>query len=213
MKTKRARYQQGSIRQVRRAGGFVREARFSGVVNGKRTYKSTYFSGVDYPTEKSVPTALELTVPRVKSKSGREKVDAKCTTITALDRRDHLPRTRTDWRRLNRSPEIRRPPACHRPPKHSNTRDYAGNVVIGRYTAKERKCEPPTFRSYWKCDSKATDFHAGILRVRASEILAEKPFESITPISGIAGFDSEQKLSGSQLIAKVQCGAGIGVAD
>jgi hypothetical protein len=51
-----------------------------------------------------------------------------------------------------------------------------------------------------------------LLHVRASEIPVEKPLEAITPISGIAGFDSEQELSRSQLIAKVQGGAGIGVA-
>jgi len=48
---------------------------------------------------------------------------------------------------------------------------------------------------------------------RASEVAAEKPLEAIAPISGIAGFDPEQELSRNQLIAKIQCGAGIGVAD
>ena len=57
-------------------------------------------------------------------------------------------------------------------------------------------------------DHDELDFH-----VIASEIPAEKLLETITPICSIAGFDSEQKLGRNQLIAKVQGGAGIGIAD
>src|ERR1017187_3717374 len=92
MRTKRTRYQQGSIRRVPRATGFAWEVRFSsGTVDGKQTYKSSYFNGMEYPTEASVKTALQHKVILTNSKAGKVKVDAFFNVIIELYREKHLP--------------------------------------------------------------------------------------------------------------------------
>jgi integrase len=92
MKTKKTRYQQGSIRKVARARGFAWEVRFStGKVGGKQTYKSSFFNSSDYPTEASVRKALETTVVLTNSETGRVKVDAPFSEIIGLYRTKHLP--------------------------------------------------------------------------------------------------------------------------
>src|SRR3984885_10525653 len=47
------------------------------------------------------------------------------------------------------------------------------------------------------------------LAVLSSKIPAEKPSQAIAPVSGVASFYSQQKLCCSQLIAKVECSAGV----
>ena len=92
MKTKKTRYQQGSIRKVARARGFAWEVRFStGKVGGKQTYKSSFFNSSDYPTEASVRKALETTVVLTNSETGRVKVDAPFSEIIGIYRTKHLP--------------------------------------------------------------------------------------------------------------------------
>ncbi len=52
MKTKRPRYQQGSISKAQRAaGGFVWKVRFSEQRNGERFQRTLTLDGAKYPTE------------------------------------------------------------------------------------------------------------------------------------------------------------------
>ncbi|MGA3129703.1 MAG: tyrosine-type recombinase/integrase [Terracidiphilus sp.] len=91
MRTKRARYQQGSIRKVPRTTGFVWEVRFSEWSGGKRHQRTLIFDPAEYPHEKDVRRALELTVSQVNSGNGAEKADAKFMAICNLYRQEHLP--------------------------------------------------------------------------------------------------------------------------
>jgi integrase len=91
MKTKKARYQQGSVRRVERAKGFAWEVRFSEMNEGKRHQRTQIFDGAQYKTEKDVRKAIELTVSQINSGTAGERADAKFAAITALYRTEHLP--------------------------------------------------------------------------------------------------------------------------
>lgn len=101
MKTKRRRYQQGSIRRVPRMSGYAWEVRFSEKANGKRWQRCLTFSGQDYPTEASVRKAIETTVILQNSGTGRAKVDAVFGTVVNLYRKEHLPTLRHSTRETN----------------------------------------------------------------------------------------------------------------
>ena len=102
MRTKSARYQQGSIRKVDRANGWAWELRFSETVNGKRKQKSLYFDGSEYPTEASVRKATQNQVALVNTNNERHKVAAKFGAIIALYRTEHLPTLRHSTQSTNR---------------------------------------------------------------------------------------------------------------
>ncbi|MGC9197653.1 MAG: hypothetical protein ACP5E5_01805 [Acidobacteriaceae bacterium] len=53
MKIRRDKYQQGSIRRVKRASGFAWEFRYYLEQDGKRLLRSQYFDGALYRTEKA----------------------------------------------------------------------------------------------------------------------------------------------------------------
>src|ERR1035438_3040709 len=91
MRSNRARYQQGSIKKVKRAKGYAWEVRFSQKLNGKRHQRCQTFDGAEYPTEKDVRKAIELTVSQVNAGTAGERADAKFGAITALYRKEHLP--------------------------------------------------------------------------------------------------------------------------
>ncbi len=59
MKVRRERYQQGSVRRVKRASGFAWEFRYYVEEDGKRTSKSQYFDGATYRTAKAVRQKVE----------------------------------------------------------------------------------------------------------------------------------------------------------
>jgi integrase len=59
MKATRERYQQGSIRRVKRASGFAWEFRYYVIEGGKRTHKTQTFDGAIYKTEKAVRQKVE----------------------------------------------------------------------------------------------------------------------------------------------------------
>jgi integrase len=59
MQIRRERYQQGSIRKVKRAKGFAWEFRYYVEADGKRTPKSQYFDGGIYKTATSVRQKVE----------------------------------------------------------------------------------------------------------------------------------------------------------
>jgi integrase len=91
MRSNRARYQQGSIKKVKRAKGYAWEVRFSEKLNGKRHQRCQTFDGTEYPTEKDVRKAIELTVSQVNAGTAGERADAKFGAITAIYRKEHLP--------------------------------------------------------------------------------------------------------------------------
>jgi len=91
VRTKRARYQQGSIRKVPRTTGFVWEVRFSEWSGGKRHQRTLIFDPAEYPHEKDVRRALEQTVSQFNAGSGAAKADAKFMAICNLYRQEHLP--------------------------------------------------------------------------------------------------------------------------
>lgn len=91
MRAKRARYQQGSIRKVSRATGHAWEVRFSEWRAGKRHQRTLTFDAAQYPTEKDVRKALELTVSQVNAGTGAAKADCKFMDVCALYRQEHLP--------------------------------------------------------------------------------------------------------------------------
>ncbi len=91
MRTKRSQYQQGSIRKVRKAKGYVWEVRFSEWLNGKRFQRTMRFQGTAYPKETDVRKAIELTVSQINSGTAGEKADAKFGAIITLYRRKFLP--------------------------------------------------------------------------------------------------------------------------
>jgi integrase len=101
LKTKRARYQQGSIKKVPRATGFAWEVRFSSTVNGKRTRKTLIFEADKYPTEAFVRNAIQTQVALANSQNERSKVAAKFGAIAELYRREHLPTLRNSTRQKN----------------------------------------------------------------------------------------------------------------
>ena len=91
MKTKKARYQNGSIRKVKRAKGYVWEVRYSELKDGKRHQRTEIYDSAQYRSEKDVRKAIELTVSQINSGTAGEMADAKFGAITALYRTEHLP--------------------------------------------------------------------------------------------------------------------------
>ena len=65
MKIKRNRYQQGSIRKVRRAKGFAWEYRYYVDSGGQRMLKTQTFNGKLYASEADVRRAVGASVPRL----------------------------------------------------------------------------------------------------------------------------------------------------
>src|SRR3974377_1966193 len=101
LRTKKARYQQGSIRKIKRATGWAWELRFSETVNGTRKQKSLYFDGSEYPTEASVRKATQNEVAMVNAGNVRHKVAAKFGAIIAVYRNEHLPTLRHSTQSTN----------------------------------------------------------------------------------------------------------------
>jgi integrase len=102
LKAKKARYQQGSIRKVRRASGYAWEVRFSETIGGKRKQKSLYFPvDAEYPNETAVRKAIAANVVLANSSSERAKVGASFGDITALYRSEHLPTLRHSTQSTN----------------------------------------------------------------------------------------------------------------
>ncbi|MGA2673717.1 MAG: site-specific integrase [Terracidiphilus sp.] len=101
MKSKKARYQQGSIRKVERAKGFVWEVRFSGRKGGKRYQRTEIYDPAQYRTEKDVRKAIELTISQVNAGTAGEKADAKFGAVTHLYRTEHLPTLAHSTRQVN----------------------------------------------------------------------------------------------------------------
>jgi hypothetical protein len=52
MRTNRARYQNGSIRKVKRAKGYAWEVRYSEIKDGKRHQRTEIYDAILYQTEK-----------------------------------------------------------------------------------------------------------------------------------------------------------------
>lgn len=102
MKTKRARYKDGSIRKVKRANGFAWEVRLSDTVDGKQKQKSLYFNGSEYPTQASVKKAINPQIIMANGEaSQRAKIGAKFNAITELYRAEKLPTLRKSTREKN----------------------------------------------------------------------------------------------------------------
>ena len=91
MRTRKSRYQQGSISKLQRASGSVWQVRFSEVKDGKRYQRTQIFDCYEYPTEKSVRKAIELTVSQINSGTGGEKADSRFCAVVAIYRSKHLP--------------------------------------------------------------------------------------------------------------------------
>ena len=94
LKSKRARYQQGTIREVARANGSAWEVRFSYTENGKRTPKSLHCKRVEYPTQASVRKARTTRACLPNSGNERSKVGTKFGAIMELYQAKHLPTLR-----------------------------------------------------------------------------------------------------------------------
>lgn len=101
MRAKRARYQQGSIQKVERAKGYAWEVRFSEWKSGKRHQRTLTLSGAEYPTEKDVRKAIELTVSQVNAGTGAANSDANFMDVCALYRAEHLPTLEHSTRSTN----------------------------------------------------------------------------------------------------------------
>jgi integrase len=84
MRTNRARYQNGSIRKVKRAKGHAWEVRHSEIKDGKRHQRTEIYDGVQYRTEKDVRKAVELTVSQISSETAGARTNAKFGTVTTL---------------------------------------------------------------------------------------------------------------------------------
>ncbi|WP_158792272.1 site-specific integrase [Granulicella sp. L60] len=82
MQTRRERYQQGSIRKVKRAKGFAWEFRYYIEEGGKRTPKSQYFDGETYKTATSVRQKVEAQLLQLNE--GTEYARAKDVSFNAL---------------------------------------------------------------------------------------------------------------------------------
>ena len=101
MKAKKARYQKGSIKRVRRTCGYAWEVRFSDWKDGKRYQRTLTFDGAQFRTEKDVRKAIELNVSRINSGTVGATADAKFNTITALYRTEHAPELQHSTRQVN----------------------------------------------------------------------------------------------------------------
>ena len=82
MKIRRDKYQQGSIRRVKRAAGFAWEFRYYVEQDGKRALRSQYFDGALYRTEKAVRQKVESQL--LKLNEDTEYARAKDVTFNAL---------------------------------------------------------------------------------------------------------------------------------
>jgi integrase len=82
MQTRRERYQQGSVRKVKRAKGFAWEFRYYVEDGGKRTPKSQYFDGETYKTATSVRQKVEAQL--LKLNEGTEYARANDVSFNAL---------------------------------------------------------------------------------------------------------------------------------
>ena len=82
MKIRRDKYQQGSIRSVKRANGFAWEFRYYVEENGKRVLRSQYFDGALYRPEKAVRQKVESQL--IKLNEATEYARAKDVTFNAL---------------------------------------------------------------------------------------------------------------------------------
>ncbi len=92
MRARRSRYQQGSVKRVKRAnGGFAWEVRFSEYRNGKRYQRTQTYDGAEFPKEKDVRKTIELAISQLNAGTAGEKADVTFGTITALYRKEHLP--------------------------------------------------------------------------------------------------------------------------
>ena len=101
MRTKRPRYQQGSITRIPLAsGGHTWRVRFSELKAGKRVQKSLTFSGDEYRTENDVRKAIELEVVKQNRSAERHKVDASFSAPIGLFKDNHLPELEHSTREL-----------------------------------------------------------------------------------------------------------------
>jgi integrase len=82
IKVRRDKYQQGSIRRVKRANGFAWEFRYYVEENGKRVLRSQYFDGSLYRTEKAVRQKVESQL--LKLNEDTEYARAKDVSFNAL---------------------------------------------------------------------------------------------------------------------------------
>jgi integrase len=82
MKVRRDKYQQGSVRRVKRANGFAWEFRYYVERDGKRALRSQYFDGALYKTEKAVRQKVEVQL--LKLNEGTEYARANEVTFNAL---------------------------------------------------------------------------------------------------------------------------------
>jgi integrase len=82
VKTRRDRYQQGSIRRVKRSSGFAWEFRYYVEENGNRIPKSQYFDGAQYRTEKAVRQKVESQLLKLNEKT--EYARSRDVTFSAL---------------------------------------------------------------------------------------------------------------------------------
>jgi integrase len=82
MKIRRDKYQQGSIRRVKRANSFAWEFRYYVEQDGKRVLRSQYFDGALYRTEKAVRQKVESQL--LKLNEATEYARAKDVTFNAL---------------------------------------------------------------------------------------------------------------------------------
>jgi len=82
MKVRRDKYQQGSVRRVKRTNGFAWEFRYYVEQDGKRVLRSQYFDGKIYKTEKAVRQKVEAQL--LKLNEGTEYARANDVTFNAL---------------------------------------------------------------------------------------------------------------------------------
>lgn len=102
MKSSRTRYQEGSTRRVQLKKGFAWEWRYRQTdADGVRRLKAIRFNADEYPTERSVIKAVEQKRSLINSESGRGKVIAPFSVITALYRSEHLPALRRSTQQTN----------------------------------------------------------------------------------------------------------------
>ena len=101
MKAKKARYQKGSIKRVRRAHGYAWEVGFSDWKGGKRYQRTLTFDGAQYRTEKDVRKAIELNVSQINSGKVGAMADAKFNAVPAFYRTEPAPELQHSTRQVN----------------------------------------------------------------------------------------------------------------
>ena len=80
MKTRQARYQQGSIRKVKRTTGYAWKVRFSQKKDNKRNWRTPIYNGAEYQSEKQARMDIELAVSQINS--GTAAVFYYCSVYT-----------------------------------------------------------------------------------------------------------------------------------